>query len=320
MAPPKSNYRQMIQSALMNPKICNGASPTQIKTYIFTNYHVYKGYGNWVDHMLKRMLQSGEVEKVTSSEYILTNLPKSKSKKKDGSISQFFNEHTESERAQSSLQLPRQGPSSYFNRGKTHQAPSKIDIEYKKICKERAEKECFTCKTKGCTQCRKTPEEIHLTSKVYWTQAKGNQEMKVKQEKEYFQNETEQIEMQCLEKDTQSLKNDTQSCNKETQSHKKDSQSLTKDTQSLKKETECPMKSTKLLKREMKCLKKMTKCPKKATRHLKKTKGSLKELRQEPLKCISKKKSHFRKGKLTHKKTFKKGVSFDYNNPRESAI
>lgn len=47
---------------------------------------------------------------------------------------------------------------------------------YQVLCKERQEKECFTCEKKACTSCRKTPQEIFQTRQALWAKAKQEEE------------------------------------------------------------------------------------------------------------------------------------------------
>lgn len=77
MAITNTNYRQMIQDALESQK--DGSSYDDIKNYIFTNFQVKKGFGNWVEHILRQMVAKGEVSKEEDS-YILAKLPTSSKK------------------------------------------------------------------------------------------------------------------------------------------------------------------------------------------------------------------------------------------------
>lgn len=77
MAITNTNYRQMIQDALESQQ--SGSSYDDIKTYIFTNFQVKKGFGNWVEHILKQMVAKGEVSKDEDA-YILAKHPTSSKK------------------------------------------------------------------------------------------------------------------------------------------------------------------------------------------------------------------------------------------------
>ena len=76
MALSNANYREMVQEALKNLDQ-SGASFNDIKSYIFTNYHVKRGFANWVEHILKQMVEKGEVKK-ENTDYCLakTSTPK----------------------------------------------------------------------------------------------------------------------------------------------------------------------------------------------------------------------------------------------------
>ena len=76
MALSNANYREMVQEALKNLDQ-SGASFNDIKSYIFTNYHVKRGLANWVEHILKQMVEKGEVKK-ENTDYCLakTSTPK----------------------------------------------------------------------------------------------------------------------------------------------------------------------------------------------------------------------------------------------------
>ncbi len=77
MAITNTNYRQMIQDALESQK--SSTTYDDIKTYIFTNYQVKKGFGNWVEHILRQMVAKGEVSKDEDT-YILAKYPVSSKK------------------------------------------------------------------------------------------------------------------------------------------------------------------------------------------------------------------------------------------------
>ena len=55
--------------------------------------------------------------------------------------------------------------------GKVTKTKKKPASAYQILCKERQEKECFTCEKKGCTSCRRTPEEIFQTRQTLWAKA-----------------------------------------------------------------------------------------------------------------------------------------------------
>ena len=77
MAITNTNYRQMIQDALESQN--SASSYEDIKNYIFTNYQVKKGFGNWVEHILKQMVAKGEVSK-DEENYVLAKYPVSSKK------------------------------------------------------------------------------------------------------------------------------------------------------------------------------------------------------------------------------------------------
>lgn len=60
----------MVQDALKKLNNAEGSTFSDIKTYIFTNYHVKRGFANWVEHILKQMVEKGEV-KHDNNEYLL---------------------------------------------------------------------------------------------------------------------------------------------------------------------------------------------------------------------------------------------------------
>lgn len=79
MAITNTNYREMVQDALQNHSD-GSASFNDIKTYIFTNYQVKRGFANWVEQMLKQMVEKGEVKQSDGDEYSLSKLPSSTKK------------------------------------------------------------------------------------------------------------------------------------------------------------------------------------------------------------------------------------------------
>ena len=75
MAATNTNYREMVQDALKNQKE-GTASFGDIKNYIFSNFHVKRGFGNWVEQILKQMVEKGEV-KQQDDEYSLNKIQSS---------------------------------------------------------------------------------------------------------------------------------------------------------------------------------------------------------------------------------------------------
>ncbi len=157
----------------------SGASFDQIKTFIFTNFHVKKSFSDWVDHMLKQMMRKGEVKKLGVDRYYLVKIPHNPPVKDP--IFELY--HGEGSQEVLTSHKPLKGS---VCKGKTSAAknkppPSTYLIRYRNICKERLGKECFTCGRKGCTECRKSPDEIHRTSQTLWARAIREEEYLIKE-------------------------------------------------------------------------------------------------------------------------------------------
>ena len=183
MATSNASYHDMIRDALRNLDQ-SGASLADVKTFVFTYYHVKRGFANWVEHVLRQMVGKGEVSKENNTYTLIEQLPRPRI----NFIVSLWHalETTELAEEKEEVSLTQEPSSSKtirrfqarMKKRKKRRPPSAYEMQVK----ERLEKECFICEKKGCTSCRKTPQEIFQTRQKLWAKAQEEGALYLKQQ------------------------------------------------------------------------------------------------------------------------------------------
>lgn len=170
----------MIRDALGNQ---SGASLADVKTFVFTYYHVKRGFGNWVEHVLRQMVGKGEVRKENQAYTLIEQPPRPRI---DHTVCLWHAPETiELAEEKEEVSLTQEPSSSKtirkfqarLKKRKKRRPPSAYEIQVK----ERQEKECFICEKKNCMSCRKTPQEIFQTRQKLWAKAQEEGALYLKQ-------------------------------------------------------------------------------------------------------------------------------------------